>query len=607
MKQVMLIAVILMYPLLYNAALADVTTFDAGATQPRDLVVGPDGQYLYVAAGNDGDGYVTKIRLSDLAVVDSVFTDYGPLGIDITPNGLYLYVTNTVNGYYTTKIDVATFTKLDNIHGGTDPAGVAITPDGATACITNHWSPFLQLVSVEADTEIVRIYGIIPGGFGVVVTPDGEYAYVVARNVGSGAVSGIYKVSLTESVVINTINANGEGIEITPDGSEVWVPGYVHSDYVYIVSTLTDFVIDSIAVGSNPVDIAISPDGLYAYVTCYYENSVYKISIPDKKLMGLVSVGHRPRRVALSPDGNLIYTANEHGDSITEVHTDDIINQVWNPNFEDNIDSLAFWDAIQYPSGWFVSDVNPQHGNLCAIFDFPAGPGYYDATLVVTGYDIYVEAGKPCYYSFWIREKDTHDTFQNDKSILDAGINVNGLWHGLSWECLPSEEWQFVDGTIYPLENGIAQIRFPLHGFATTGSSIFAVDNVMFYQSEKYPYLPGDVNMSGGTWPPAATGPDVTYLVNFFRSAPTSIPCYLNGDLGPFWASADANGDCNIIGSDVTKLVNVFRGQGSILYCTDYEPLWLTPADLPAEAPSGWPFCENTVTGKNVLNETDNK
>ena len=98
--------------------------------------------------------------------------------------------------------------------------------------------------------------------------------------------------------------------------------------------------------------------------------------------------------------------------------------------------------------------------------------------------------------------------------------------------------------------------------------------------------------MSAGGWPPAATGPDVTYLVNFFRGLPTSVPCKFDGDLGLFWASADANGDCNIIGSDVTKLVNVFRGIGSVLFCTSYETVWPTPADLPGEAPVDWPGCE---------------
>jgi len=108
-----------------------------------------------------------------------------------------------------------------------------------------------------------------------------------------------------------------------------------------------------------------------------------------------------------------------------------------------------------------------------------------------------------------------------------------------------------------------------------------------------FEYVPGDVNMAGGGWPPQATGPDVTYLVNYFRSYATSIPCLLYNPLAQtapvcFWASADANGDCNLIGSDVTKLVNVFRGLGTILYCPDYPPAW---PPLPPSPPLGWPNC----------------
>ena len=101
-----------------------------------------------------------------------------------------------------------------------------------------------------------------------------------------------------------------------------------------------------------------------------------------------------------------------------------------------------------------------------------------------------------------------------------------------------------------------------------------------------YEYLPGDANMYNGIWPPQCIGSDVTYLVNYFRGVGNA--CELDG----FWASADANGDCQIIGSDVTRLVSYFRGIGDILYCPDYEPLWLTPDDLPEQAPDGWPNCE---------------
>jgi len=112
-----------------------------------------------------------------------------------------------------------------------------------------------------------------------------------------------------------------------------------------------------------------------------------------------------------------------------------------------------------------------------------------------------------------------------------------------------------------------------------------------------YEYLPGDVNMSVGAWPPAALSGDVTYMVNFFRGIPTSQSCLLDG----FWCSADANGDCNVIGSDVTKLVNVFRGLTSIDYCPTYEPAWPTPVDLPPSAPLDWPNC-GVVISSNTYN-----
>lgn len=63
-------------------------------------------------------------------------------------------------------------------------------------------------------------------------------------------------------------------------------------------------------------------------------------------------------------------------------------------------------------------------------------------------------------------------------------------------------------------------------------------------------YIPGDVNNDQ-----SVISSDVTYLVNFFRGfAPP--PIEVNG----FYPAADANGDCHNIGADVTYLVNFFRG-----------------------------------------------
>ncbi len=101
-----------------------------------------------------------------------------------------------------------------------------------------------------------------------------------------------------------------------------------------------------------------------------------------------------------------------------------------------------------------------------------------------------------------------------------------------------------------------------------------------------YDYLPGDANMAAGSWPPNVIGADVTYLVNYFRAI--AAPCLVGG----FYNSADANGDCSVIGADVTYLVQYFRGANELHFCPDYEPSWQSSGDLPAEAPDGWPNCE---------------
>ncbi len=105
---------------------------------------------------------------------------------------------------------------------------------------------------------------------------------------------------------------------------------------------------------------------------------------------------------------------------------------------------------------------------------------------------------------------------------------------------------------------------------------------------QTYPYLPGDVNMYYGNWPPSIQTADVTYLINYLKQRPTSIRCVLD----TFWAAADVNGDCQLRGSDVSRLVGYLKGQADIRYCPQYIPLWPTPDSLPPSRPIGFPGCE---------------
>lgn len=107
-----------------------------------------------------------------------------------------------------------------------------------------------------------------------------------------------------------------------------------------------------------------------------------------------------------------------------------------------------------------------------------------------------------------------------------------------------------------------------------------------------YEYLPGDVSMYQGNWPPAVNIADVIYLNNFLHGYPSSQPCLKVGSSYNLWASADVNGSCAVNIADVTYLFAYLQGGGSpILFCPDFEPAWPTSDELPPAAPPDWPDC----------------
>jgi hypothetical protein len=141
-------------------------------------------------------------------------------------------------------------------------------------------------------------------------------------------------------------------------------------------------------------------------------------------------------------------------------------------------------------------------------------------------------------------------------------------------------------------------------GVTVTPDNVTTLDVALQPFIQGYEYMAGDANMLVGQWPPQVIGGDVTYLVNYFRG--TNSPCLL-GDPA-FYCAADVNADCQVIGSDVTRMVTYFRGLAAIAPCPDYESAWPTPEDIPGEAPSGWPNCLTPITsGKMIKGGINNR
>src|SRR5688572_17995048 len=82
------------------------------------------------------------------------------------------------------------------------------------------------------------------------------------------------------------------------------------SDNVSVIDTATNTVTTTVAVGTGPDGVAITPDGAFAYVTNQRSDDVSVIGAASNTVTTTVPVGSFPSDVAITPDGAFAYVVN---------------------------------------------------------------------------------------------------------------------------------------------------------------------------------------------------------------------------------------------------------------------------------------------------------
>jgi YVTN family beta-propeller protein len=73
------------------------------------------------------------------------------------------------------------------------------------------------------------------------------------------------------------------------------------SDNVSVIRTSDNTVVATVAVGDNPLGVAVTPDGAFAYVTNAVSDNVSVIRTSDNTVVASVAVGDGPFGVAITP------------------------------------------------------------------------------------------------------------------------------------------------------------------------------------------------------------------------------------------------------------------------------------------------------------------
>lgn len=283
-------------PLMQHAVPANsvIATINVGVT-PTAVAFSPDGKTAYVVNNNNyGDPGSDNITVVDVAtnlpiatINDASFSE--PWRIAINAAGTKAYVCNS-NTTTVSIVDLATNTVTSVIPGFDGPSGIVITPDGRYAYVNNYGIVMgggngntVSVVDLSIDTivDTIVLGPVNTAPAALAITPDGAYVYVVNYESGNPGTGTVSKIQTSDNSVTTPISglSGPFGIVITPNGKYAYVSNFGSNNFypfgstVSVIDLTTDTIIKTISVGIQPAGIAITPDGRYVYVSNY--NTLY--------------------------------------------------------------------------------------------------------------------------------------------------------------------------------------------------------------------------------------------------------------------------------------------------------------------------------------------
>ncbi len=187
---------------------------------------------------------------------------------------------------------------------GSGPVGIDVTPDGKYLYVACRGCSVVQVYRTS-DNALVGSVTVGGGAYDVCILPNGQYAYV--PNISDADVS---VIRLSDNTVVATVPVSDEPIhcEATANSEYVYVSNY-GGDVVSVIRTESNKVVASVPVASEPWDLAFNKEGTSLYVTCKGSQQVAVIRTSDNTVTGCIAVHGMPEGICMTADGDYLYVA----------------------------------------------------------------------------------------------------------------------------------------------------------------------------------------------------------------------------------------------------------------------------------------------------------
>ncbi len=267
-----------------------------GNSVSHGIAVSSDGSKIYT--GNLEDGKVFVVDVESKEILKTIDTGRNLHGIDITPDGKYLFTTsgdlqegeefNYIN-IIDTKEDKVIKTIQSN---GKSPSHIDFTKDSKLAFVNNVMSGNVSMLDIE-NFEIISTFdvGIMPNESEL--SPDDKYLY--AANVQDGTVSIVH---LKKGREVDKIKA-GEGthgLAVSDDGKYIWATNMFSQD-VSVIDIEKKEVIKTIKTSGQANHISILPNSNLAYVSNLESEDISVIDMKKYKIVNTIKIGKDPHEI----------------------------------------------------------------------------------------------------------------------------------------------------------------------------------------------------------------------------------------------------------------------------------------------------------------------
>jgi LPXTG-motif cell wall-anchored protein len=260
------------------------------------------------------------------AIVSTTPVGTSPNNIELSPDGSRLYVVNETSNSVSV-IRTSDNTVISTVTVGTRPWDLALSPDGTRLYVTNFLGDSVSAIDTSTLSVVYTVTGVVSPE-GIAVTPDGQFLFVASND----STPKLVVISTQTHFITGGVPMGGGrllDVVISPDGDYVYVSDTT-ANKVKVLDTAT-FVVTDKPVGNSPQLMSISADGTKLFISDYL-SSQFQIVLTSNWTINTVSTGtgSSPLGIETNPSGERIYVAIAGEDRVNVYRTSDrtLIGQI---------------------------------------------------------------------------------------------------------------------------------------------------------------------------------------------------------------------------------------------------------------------------------------